>query len=169
MREGIMLQHVTLTLILPLLVTGSLHAPQVDDPVQKFQMQLAAAERGDRNAQNEVGVMYAEGRGVQADQGEAVRWFQKSADQANPFAACNLGQHYGRGAGVKRDVITGLMWIHIGMLLDPLDCYPLEDEILRAFGRQPSRAQSEKGYRRAVKWLKDRPTLRNAFGQRPWQ
>jgi uncharacterized protein len=39
------------------------------------------AELGNAHAQNELGVMYAEGRGVQQDYAEAVKWYRKSAEQ----------------------------------------------------------------------------------------
>jgi TPR repeat protein len=40
-----------------------------------------AAERGDASAQDKLGVMYEEGRGVQKDDTQAVAWYRKAAEQ----------------------------------------------------------------------------------------
>jgi len=59
----------------------------------------ARAEQGDANAQFNLGVMYANGRGVPQDDAAAVRWFRLAADQGNAGAQHNLGFMYGTGAG----------------------------------------------------------------------
>jgi hypothetical protein len=40
------------------------------------------AEQGNALAQNSLGVMYVEGKGVSQDYDEAIRWFRKAADSA---------------------------------------------------------------------------------------
>jgi TPR repeat protein len=42
------------------------------------------AEQGNALAQNSLGVMYVEGKGVSQDYDEAIRWFRKAADQDSP-------------------------------------------------------------------------------------
>jgi TPR repeat protein len=54
---------------------------------------LKLAQQGNRGAQNDIGIMYAEGRGVKQDNAEAVKWFQKSAEQGHVLGACNLALH----------------------------------------------------------------------------
>jgi TPR repeat protein len=49
-----------------------------------------AAEQGHTDAQNNLGGMYAEGRGVPQDDAEAVRWFRKAAEQGHTDAQKNL-------------------------------------------------------------------------------
>ena len=41
----------------------------------------ARAEQGDAAAQNSLGVMYDQGRGVPQDDVEAVRWYRRAAAQ----------------------------------------------------------------------------------------
>ncbi|MBG8600869.1 sel1 repeat family protein, partial [Neisseria meningitidis] len=48
--------------------------------VPDFRATLQAAERGDTQAQFNLGMMYAEGRGVRQDYAEAVRWTRQAAD-----------------------------------------------------------------------------------------
>jgi hypothetical protein len=59
-----------------------------------------AANQGDAAAQNNLGVMYENGRGGLAkDEVEAVRWYRKAADQGYSEAQVNLGRMYENGRG----------------------------------------------------------------------
>ena len=51
----------------------------------------ARAEKGDVDAQNNLGEMYAKGQGVPLDYVEAVSWFRKAADGGYARAQFNLG------------------------------------------------------------------------------
>jgi hypothetical protein len=51
----------------------------------------AKAEAGDTDAQNDLGLAYANGEGVRQDDAVAVRWYRKAA-----------GQGYGKGYGSDR-------------------------------------------------------------------
>ncbi len=50
-----------------------------------------AAEQRDAQAQYNLGVLYAEGRGVPQDDAEAARWFRLAAEQGLADAQANLG------------------------------------------------------------------------------
>ena len=56
--------------------------------------------RGTPDAQNNLGVMYANGEGVPEDDAEAVRWYRLAADQGDADAQYNLGVMYANGEGV---------------------------------------------------------------------
>ena len=71
------------------------------------------AEQGNALAQNSLGVMYVEGKGVSQDDDEAIRWFRKAADQGFALAQYNLGGMYGRGEGVPRDFVLAFMWFSL--------------------------------------------------------
>ena len=68
-----------------------------------FRAALAKAERGDSDAQFEVGRMYAVGEGVKQDYKKAREWFEKGAAQKNRVALDWLGWLYDNGYGVKQD------------------------------------------------------------------
>jgi len=68
------------------------------------------AEKGDAQAQYQLGLMYAEGQGVARDEAEAVRWYRKAAEQAFALAQNDLGSMYARGRGVKQDYAEALRW-----------------------------------------------------------
>jgi TPR repeat protein len=62
-----------------------------------------AAERGNADAQNELGHLYQFGLGVEQDNLKALQWFRKAADQDLPGAQANLGWMYQYGLGVEKD------------------------------------------------------------------
>ena len=51
----------------------------------------ALAEAGDAEAQNNLGLMYFNGRGVAQDEAEAVAWYRRAAEQGFANAQYNLG------------------------------------------------------------------------------
>ena len=65
----------------------------------------ALAEQGDATAQVNLGVRYANGRGVPQDDTEAVRWYRLAADQGYASAHSTSGhvrQRRGCPAGRRR-------------------------------------------------------------------
>lgn len=55
-------------------------------------------------AQNYLGMLFYEGRGVTRDLAEAVKWFRRGARQSNAQACQNLGICYQAGLGVAKDI-----------------------------------------------------------------
>lgn len=72
------------------------------------------AEQGNARAQNNLGVMYENGKGVAQDINEAVRWYRLAAVQGYSGAQYDLGLAYaiGRG-GVRRDPVRAYMWFSL--------------------------------------------------------
>ncbi len=60
--------------------------------------------------QNDVGLMYKNGRGGPRDYAEALKWFKKAADQDYNSAQYNLGQMYVFGRGVPQDDAEAVKW-----------------------------------------------------------
>ena len=85
-----------------------------DEDVSKKASELSdlrtKAEQGDANAQNTLGVRYAEGEGVQEDFKEAAKWFRKAAEQGLAKAQSNLGLCYADGLGVLEDDKEAAKW-----------------------------------------------------------
>jgi uncharacterized protein len=72
---------------------------------------LPVAERGDANAQFNVGLLYAGGKGVPQDHKKAAEWYRKAAEQGVGAAEYNLGVMYANGDGVPRDVHEAVKWL----------------------------------------------------------
>jgi TPR repeat protein len=70
------------------------------------------AEAGDPVAQDNVGKMYADGRGVQANPEQSVAWFSKAATQHNPDAEMNLAVAYLYGRGTTQDLTAACYWLN---------------------------------------------------------
>ena len=68
------------------------------------------AEKGDAEAQFNLGYMYYNGRGVPQDYAEALKWYRKAADQGDANAQCNLGNMYFWGDGTEKDYEEALKW-----------------------------------------------------------
>jgi hypothetical protein len=72
---------------------------------------LADAEKGDAQAQFQLGRVYAEGRGVPVDPGQAVVQYRRAAEQGHALAQYLLGWSYFLGEGVAPSDMEGLRWI----------------------------------------------------------
>ncbi len=72
---------------------------------------LKRAEKDDAVAQNQLGMMYEQGHGVEQDVEKAQYWYQKSADQNDHYGQLHLGLLFKTGKGIKKDIQHALAWI----------------------------------------------------------
>jgi uncharacterized protein len=63
----------------------------------------SAAEKGYAPAQNELGMRFQRGEGVNANTSEAARWYQRASDQNYVAAHVNLGLLLVKGDGLAQD------------------------------------------------------------------
>jgi localization factor PodJL len=63
-----------------------------------------AAARGDGAAAYEIGLRYAEGRGVAVNLTEAARWYERAADKGVAVAQFRYASMLEKGVGVKKDL-----------------------------------------------------------------
>ena len=68
------------------------------------------AANGDPVAQYNLGERYAEGKGVDQDAVEAVKWYRKASDQGAALGDYGLGNAYEHGAGVPQDQMRAAEW-----------------------------------------------------------
>jgi len=66
------------------------------------------AEKGDPQAQLELGSKYFLGDGVPKNFVEAAKWLRKASDQGDASAQCLLGRLYDKGEGVPMDYMEAL-------------------------------------------------------------
>lgn len=83
---------------------------EAGDPAEAARWYALAAEQGVSEAQNNLGVMYKDGQGVNQDYAEAARWFMKAAEQDNTLSQLNLGWLYHAGKGVRQDADSARYW-----------------------------------------------------------
>ena len=70
-----------------------------------------AALQGDEHAQYVIGICYRDGKFVQQDNVEAVKWFRKSAEQGFAISQCELGLCYIKGKGVQQNFAEAVKWL----------------------------------------------------------
>jgi uncharacterized protein len=75
-----------------------------------FHLLQSAADRGDADAQVNLGYMYARGQAVQADQAEAMRLYRLSADSGNGEGMNAIAYKYTYGTGVPVDMKMAVRW-----------------------------------------------------------
>ncbi len=71
------------------------------------------AEEGHANALNLLGVMYAQGRGVEQNNMTSLKWYKLAAEQGQKYSQNRLGFIYAKGIGVIQDYIRAHMWYNI--------------------------------------------------------
>jgi predicted esterase len=80
------------------------------DPASAFKYTLQAAEQGYVPAEAAVGMMYANGKGVQQNYPEAARWWIAAAEGGHVLAAGNVSMLYRGAAGVRPDPAVANKW-----------------------------------------------------------
>jgi TPR repeat protein len=101
------LTRVAAVLCTALLFTGTAGAA---GPSTSFDELLKQATQGDARAQNMVGEALADGNGVQRNDFDAVRWFQKAALQGLVDAQYNLSVMFANGQGTRQDDAETVKW-----------------------------------------------------------
>jgi len=69
------------------------------------------AEQGDAKAQYNLGVIFANGKGVPKNDGEAVKWYREAAEQGHAGGQFGLGSAYFLGRGVPENYLQAYMWL----------------------------------------------------------
>ena len=71
-----------------------------------------AAEQGDADAQDNLGGCYYEGKGIEQDFKEAVKWYRMAAEQGDAAAQFHLGGCFAEGKGVERNSAEAMRWLN---------------------------------------------------------
>ena len=77
---------------------------------RRFEELKARAEKGEAQAQLDLGTLYATGIWVERDPKRAAKWHRKAAEQGLPRAEYQLGLDYAAGDGVKMDKAAAVDW-----------------------------------------------------------
>jgi len=75
------------------------------------------AEAGNAVAEERIGDLYAEGRGVPRDAGAAEHWYEQAGLQGATNAQLKLGSMYANGNGIARNNNVAYMWYGIAASL----------------------------------------------------
>lgn len=120
------------------------------DYARAFKLYQAAADQGDTEGQNGVGVCYAGGTGVRRDEREAVKWFRLAAAQGLGKAQLNLADCCQNGRGTRRDPVEALAWAWIAATGETSDARAVFAE----YARKLSAAEIAEARRAALGFLR---------------
>ncbi len=81
-----------------------LQAADKQDWKTAFELILPLAQKGDYQAQANLGILYARGQGVAQDFEKAYWWFSEAAEKGSIKAINNLAVFYLQGNSVKKDI-----------------------------------------------------------------
>jgi TPR repeat protein len=81
-----------------------------EDPSELFWALIEEARWGESEAQYAVAMMYAAGEGVEMDQKEAAKWFEKAAEEGHPHGMFNIAERYETGNGISKDPEKAMRW-----------------------------------------------------------
>ena len=85
---------------------------EVDAYDAELKHAFVAAERGDKNAMAAVGFAFREGmHGAPVDHARSLEWMFKAARRGSVQGWASLGVAYVKGQGVRRNHITGVMYL----------------------------------------------------------
>ncbi|MSU45685.1 MAG: sel1 repeat family protein [Lacunisphaera sp.] len=79
-------------------------------PTETVEWYRKAAEKGNASAQNNLGIIYANGIGVAQNRTDAEKWYRKAAEQGHYDAQFYLGQMYADGDGVLVNNSEAVKW-----------------------------------------------------------
>lgn len=113
------MKFLTLLFLLLLMFSQSIFANKCVDLMQKEDFYEASevcrtmADKGDKNAQFSLAVMYYQGSGMMSDMGQAQKWMRKAALQNHNQAQYNLGIMIANGQGGSVDLVEAYAWLKI--------------------------------------------------------
>ena len=110
---------------------------------------LLGAEQGQAGAQYNLGLIYANGKGVPQDYAEAIKWYRLAAEQGHVEAQYDLGRIYAEGEGTTRDLVQAYLWLDLAARQGGKEYAKTLEQTASVM----SPAQIEEGRRLADEWL----------------
>ncbi len=93
---------------------------------------LPAAQSGNAEAEELVGVMYAMGLGVPRDDRRAFDWYLRSAMKGHPGAQSGVGWYYEVGRGLPApDLVRAYAWYVLSAIGGDVDAEISQEEVIK--------------------------------------
>ena len=107
------------------------------------------ADRGDADAQWQMGVRYHNGEDVPQDDAQAMQWFLRAAEQGHVTAQATLGAYYWAGRGVPPDLSQAYFWSAIALAQGDEN----SKSRLEGLASQMTQAQVSAARQQAEEWI----------------
>ena len=99
---------------------------------QAMQALLPAAQSGNADAEELIGVMYAMGLGVARDEVRAFEWYLRASMKGHPGAQSGVGWYYEVGRGLERpDLVRAYTWYVLSAIGGDPDAALSQDEVAK--------------------------------------
>ena len=93
---------------------------------------LPAAQAGNADAEELIGVMYAMGLGVERDDRRAFEWYLRASLKGHPGAQSGIGWYYETGRGLPApDLVRGYVWYVLSAIGGDPDAAVSQEEIVK--------------------------------------
>ena len=136
-----------------------------DSKKEKLQAILSRAQKGDADAQSELGHIYRGDYGDPQNLEESLKWFKAAAQQGNTVGENGFGWALENGLATERNPQEAVEWYHKAAAKDDVwalnrvgSCY------LKGIGVEASRDEAKKYFQKAlhVKTAGTRPVVKNS-------
>ncbi len=125
-----------------------------------FNQVKSEAEKGDRDAQFQLALLYYRGKGIDKNYTKAVKWFTEAAKQGDSLAQYNLGVMYENGEGVMQSNSNAAHWYQ-----QASDNYYSTAQYRVALFYIKSEFGFKRNYPKAIKLLRKSARKNNSFAQ----
>ena len=98
---------------------------------EAYDLMLPAAQAGNADAEELIGVMYAMGLGVERDDRRAFEWYLRASLKAHPGAQSGIGWYYEVGRGVAKDLVRAYMWYVLSAVGGDPDAAISQEEVIK--------------------------------------
>jgi uncharacterized protein len=124
----------------------------VTDEQEALKWFRRAAEQGNPDAEDELGVRYQDGDGIEQNYIQAAYWFRKAAEHVPNLGGAgqgrnNLGNLYMEGHGVPKDYVQAYMWLSLAG----------SDRSIEYLQREMTPSQILRAQGLANEWIKQHP------------
>lgn len=102
-----------------------------------MQMLRPAANTGNADAEELIGIMYAMGLGVTQDDRRAFEWYLRSAMKGHAGAQSGVGWYYEVGRGLPSiDLVRAYMWYTLSAIGGDPDALISQEEVIKKMNPQ---------------------------------
>ena len=112
-------------------------AMEADQFDKAMQMLRPAANAGNADAEELIGIMYAMGLGVTQDDRRAFEWYLRSAMKGHAGAQSGVGWYYEVGRGLPSiDLVRAYMWYTLSAIGGDPDALISQEEVIKKMNPQ---------------------------------
>lgn len=104
---------------------------------EAMQLLRPAANAGNADAEELIGILYAMGLGVERDDRRAFEWYLRSAMKGHAGAQSGIGWYYEVGRGLQEiDLVRAYMWYTLSAIGGDPDALISQEEIVKKMDQQ---------------------------------